>query len=261
MSRSYSGTDPRLSDAGRRGNLIDESDPGISQCPVKKSDCTCRFLRPPPNPTGGYVAPVHIALPSVNRAGVRSLPFSARWLRLLPWDASPPPHGRRRTACGRCGTLLLDRNGLPPPTRAGLPALRQLPFHRFPSTLGGGSVGDGLALRSGRPTSATSGLTAPSPMPTVPTRSTHVAALTVPPAPPIFGPRFLAWWLGELAGFLPERLTGTIGPRHRLPDRKADRSWLGGGGRCQGSELGRLGRAKPAEAGRPTPAARDRPIP
>lgn len=29
--------------------------------------------------------------------------------------------------------------------------------------------------------------------------------------------RFLAWWGSELATFLPERLTGTVGPRHRLP--------------------------------------------
>lgn len=29
--------------------------------------------------------------------------------------------------------------------------------------------------------------------------------------------RAFAWWWGELATFLPERLTGAIGPRHRLP--------------------------------------------
>ncbi|OWJ64346.1 hypothetical protein BWR60_25075 [Inquilinus limosus] len=32
--------------------------------------------------------------------------------------------------------------------------------------------------------------------------------------------RFLSWWFGELEGFLPERLTGTVGPRHHLPVAK-----------------------------------------
>ncbi|MGK9230395.1 PilN domain-containing protein [Inquilinus limosus] len=39
--------------------------------------------------------------------------------------------------------------------------------------------------------------------------------------------RFVAWWFGELAGLLPERLTGTIGPRHRLPvTRSTDHGWM-----------------------------------
>jgi general secretion pathway protein L len=39
--------------------------------------------------------------------------------------------------------------------------------------------------------------------------------------------RFLAWWFGELAGFLPERLAGTIGPRHRLPiARPTGHGWV-----------------------------------
>lgn len=39
--------------------------------------------------------------------------------------------------------------------------------------------------------------------------------------------RVFAWWFGELAGFLPERLTGTIGPRHRLPvARPTDHGWV-----------------------------------
>jgi general secretion pathway protein L len=39
--------------------------------------------------------------------------------------------------------------------------------------------------------------------------------------------RFVAWWFGELAGFLSERVTGTIGPRHRLPVARAtDFGWV-----------------------------------
>ncbi|MGO4127982.1 PilN domain-containing protein [Inquilinus sp. YAF38] len=39
--------------------------------------------------------------------------------------------------------------------------------------------------------------------------------------------RILAWWLGELVGFLPQRLTGTIGPRHRLPiARPTGHGWV-----------------------------------
>lgn len=39
--------------------------------------------------------------------------------------------------------------------------------------------------------------------------------------------RFLSWWFGELAGFLPARLTGAIGPRHRLPlARPTDHGWV-----------------------------------
>jgi general secretion pathway protein L len=39
--------------------------------------------------------------------------------------------------------------------------------------------------------------------------------------------RFVAWWFGELAGFLPERLTGTIGSRHRLPvGRLTGHGWI-----------------------------------
>ncbi|KGM35345.1 hypothetical protein, partial [Inquilinus limosus] len=39
--------------------------------------------------------------------------------------------------------------------------------------------------------------------------------------------RFLSWWFGALADLLPERLTGTIGLRHRLPvARPTDNGWV-----------------------------------
>lgn len=39
--------------------------------------------------------------------------------------------------------------------------------------------------------------------------------------------RLVAWWFGELAGVLPERLTGTTGPRHRLPVASpTDHGWV-----------------------------------
>lgn len=39
--------------------------------------------------------------------------------------------------------------------------------------------------------------------------------------------RLLGWWLDGLAGILPERLTGNIGPRHRLPvARPTDHGWV-----------------------------------
>jgi hypothetical protein len=73
-----------------------------------------------PGQTGARdIAPVRVAFRHENSVGTRdNSSFAAQWLAYahpLP-TLHPRPHGRRRTARGRCGSLLLHRSGLAPPT-------------------------------------------------------------------------------------------------------------------------------------------------
>src|SRR2546429_8346414 len=75
------------------------------------------------------VRPKRVAFRTRNGVGTRGLAFAAQWLAYaLPLPTlRRRPRGRQRTARGRCGSLLLHRSGLAPPTPCRSPgALRVL---------------------------------------------------------------------------------------------------------------------------------------
>jgi hypothetical protein len=92
---------------------------------VQRSFRTCQGLRPRGVETDTRIAHPYV-LPSA------SLTASAPWIGFLsrlngwparsPADASPSSRGCQCTARSRCGSLVLHRGGLPPPTPAVLPA-------------------------------------------------------------------------------------------------------------------------------------------
>jgi hypothetical protein len=80
---------------------------------------TCQGLRPRRVErvlalTRLFVSPS--AMRTASAPGTTVLSRLNGWPMRTPADASPRPRGRRRTARGRCGSLLLHRSGLAPPT-------------------------------------------------------------------------------------------------------------------------------------------------
>src|SRR6266576_800359 len=75
-------------------------------------------LTTPGRPSACVGAPVRIAFHEEHRVGTRDKAFAAQWLALctpLP-TLRRRPRERLRTARGRCGSLLLHREGLAPST-------------------------------------------------------------------------------------------------------------------------------------------------
>jgi hypothetical protein len=95
-----------------------------------RSFCTCQVLRP-----RRAVRTLRWCVRDVLPSALETASAPGDWLsRLNGWPMPPlptlrrRPYGRQRTARGRCGSLLLHRSGLAPPTPCRSPgALRVLP--------------------------------------------------------------------------------------------------------------------------------------
>ena len=117
--RSSPATAPRLPDADRRGGEAARPDTRSPGSLNTESLCTCQGLRP--RRTRRALA---MTRPSVSPSAVSTASASgsnafrgsmAGLCAPLP-TLRAGPHGPTRTARGRCGSLLLHRSGLPPPT-------------------------------------------------------------------------------------------------------------------------------------------------
>jgi hypothetical protein len=117
-------TAPRLSDAGQRRPTAGQT--RDLPVPVQEASARARVYDHAPRLRRGRLVGRALAMarPSMLPSGIMtpSAPGTFLLSRLNGWpvrstaDASPTPSRGRRTARGRCGSLLLHRSGLAPPT-------------------------------------------------------------------------------------------------------------------------------------------------
>ena len=114
--RTSSASAPRLPDAGRRRIPPPAVKLEISRFPRKERACMPGSPTTPGRPRARDGARRRTAFRYTHSVGTRNQFSFAAGLHVPLPTFRRHPHGCLRTAWGRCGSLLLHRSGLPPPT-------------------------------------------------------------------------------------------------------------------------------------------------